>query len=217
MEPSDQDLHARARIRKAALNSYAEVGPAATSVRRVAKAAGVSPGLVQHYFPTKEALREDVNDHVLSTAASYFSDLADLELARDPIEELGRRVAAHIHDNPSDLLYVSRSIAEGDEQALNLFDGFVALVDSQWERLSASELLREDLDRPWAALHVVVLNLGSVLFQAAVGRHLAESFSSAEGLRRWSEASAALFQRGLYQTGYDQSPRARVNAQGAQR
>ena len=43
---------------------FAERGVDAVSVRDVASAAGVSPGLVVHHFGTKQALREAVDDHV---------------------------------------------------------------------------------------------------------------------------------------------------------
>jgi len=43
------DLNAAARIRNAALEGFAANGVAATSIRDVAAAAGVSPGLVQHH------------------------------------------------------------------------------------------------------------------------------------------------------------------------
>jgi AcrR family transcriptional regulator len=42
------DLSTYARIRNAALEGFATRGVAATSIRDVATAAGVSPGLVQH-------------------------------------------------------------------------------------------------------------------------------------------------------------------------
>ncbi|UUZ44910.1 TetR family transcriptional regulator [Janibacter limosus] len=40
----------RERIRTAALALFAEHGVAATSLREVARSAGVAPGLVGHYF-----------------------------------------------------------------------------------------------------------------------------------------------------------------------
>src|SRR5437867_3678661 len=47
------DLTGAARIRDAALRQFAARGVAAASIRHVAKAAGVSPGLVQHHFRSR--------------------------------------------------------------------------------------------------------------------------------------------------------------------
>jgi AcrR family transcriptional regulator len=61
----DSDLTAPARIRNAALRLFAENGVDGTSIRDIAGAAGVSPGLVQHHFKTKDAVRDAVNGYVL--------------------------------------------------------------------------------------------------------------------------------------------------------
>ncbi|MGH3750942.1 MAG: helix-turn-helix domain-containing protein, partial [Micromonosporaceae bacterium] len=52
-----EDLTARARIRDAALRLFAERGIGPATIRDIAKAAGVSSGLVRHHFGSKEALR----------------------------------------------------------------------------------------------------------------------------------------------------------------
>ena len=67
-DPPTDDLTAYARIRNAALELYADKGPARTSIREVARAAGVSPGLVQHHFGTKQNLLRAVNEFVIADA-----------------------------------------------------------------------------------------------------------------------------------------------------
>ena len=54
------DLTPAARIRDAALARFARDGLADTSIRDVARTAGLSPGLVQHHFKTKANLRDAV-------------------------------------------------------------------------------------------------------------------------------------------------------------
>ena len=61
---SDEDLTAKARIRNAALDLYAERGEDRVSMRAVAAAAGVAVGLVQHHFKTKDGLRVAVEQLV---------------------------------------------------------------------------------------------------------------------------------------------------------
>ena len=55
---SPDDLTARARIRDAAIQLFAERGIAAATIRDIAQAAGVSSGLVRHHFGSKEALHD---------------------------------------------------------------------------------------------------------------------------------------------------------------
>lgn len=55
--PANADAHAtRARILDAAMRLFADVGRGQTSIRDIAREAGVSLGMVNHYFGSKEAL-----------------------------------------------------------------------------------------------------------------------------------------------------------------
>ena len=62
--PPVDDRTAKARIRDAAIVSFAEHGIAATTVRKVAAEAGVSAGLVMHHFGSMEGLRAACDQHV---------------------------------------------------------------------------------------------------------------------------------------------------------
>ena len=190
----EADLTSYARIRNSALELFARKGIAATSIREVAAATGVSPGLVQHHFKTKAALGDAVNEYVIELARESFTGIE--ESSGDAIEEAGKRLTAFIRDHPTAELYVARLAAEGDEGALQIFDAFVDIAKRDLEQLSERGLLRSDLDMTWAALYVCVWNLGTVLLEHAVNRHLPEPFFSAEGLERWNEWSTGLFKQG---------------------
>jgi AcrR family transcriptional regulator len=192
------DLTAYARIRNGALAGFANDGFAATSIRSVARAAGVSAGLVQHHFPTKEALRDAVNEYVVAIATQAFSDLPDSGSPEETQQQLGDRVTAFVRDHPTALRYVTRSLADGDQAAIAIFDAFVAIAKTQWQRLAHQGLLRPDADLPWAALHVVVLNLATVLLEQAINRHLPAPLRDPEQLERWNQATTALFREGVY-------------------
>jgi AcrR family transcriptional regulator len=191
------DLTAVARIRNAALDGFARDGAAATSIRGVAEAAGVSPGLVQHHFPSKAELRRAVNEYVIWVARDAFEDVSVGENADDIFEEFGKRITAFVREHPTALRYVARAAAEGDPAALELFDGFVAIAEEHQTRLADAGLLEPGLDRTWAALNLVVFNLGTVMLEQAIDRHLPEPFVRPKSLERWNAASTALFRRGF--------------------
>jgi AcrR family transcriptional regulator len=200
MVVQSSELGAFARIRNAALDLYASQGIRATSVRDVARAAGVSPGLVQHYFPTKAALRDCVNEHVTAVAAAAFVDLDNSSSPLESAEELGQRITAFIRDHPTALTYVARAVIDNDPAATVLFDTFVALAEGQWQRLDDDGLLHADADLAWSSLHIVVLNMATLLMQEAVNRHLPAPILSADGLERWRQANTNLFRRGVYRS-----------------
>jgi AcrR family transcriptional regulator len=186
------DLTGYARIRNAALDCFARDGFEASSVRAIARAAGVSPGLVQHHFPTKALLRDAVNAHVVALAAAPFADLPLPAADVDPFEELGERITRLLSEHPDALRYTARATLEGDGAALELFGAFVAIARSQWDQLACEGRLRADLDLEWAALHPVIFNLGVVLFREAIERHLEQPLFSSQGLERLNVAMTTL-------------------------
>jgi AcrR family transcriptional regulator len=198
ISPPADELTAAARIRNAALRLFSEQGYAATSIRAVAAEAGVSAGLVQHHFPSKETLREACDAHVLRTAAATFEGLTHEGSRSDAADEMGRRITSAIRNDPVGLRYVARGVIDGDEHALRVFDSLVALTGAIAEGDREAGRLWPETDVAWAALHVLVYNLGAVLLEHAIDRHLPEPMLSEEGAERWRVAATSMFRHGLY-------------------
>jgi AcrR family transcriptional regulator len=194
----EADLTAAARIRNAALERFAEAGLAGTTIRNVAEAAGASPGLVQHHFKTKAKLRDAVNEYVTSIVVDAFGDPADLEPYADPIQEAGDRITAFVAANPTALHYLGRALAEGDPAARRVFNAFVSVILTNLERLAEDGSLHVDLDLEWAAMHLVIFNLSTLLFEQAINDNLPAPLFGGEQLRRWNVATTELYRRGLF-------------------
>ena len=88
------DVTAKARIRDTALWLFAQHGVAGTSLRAVAKEAGVSPGLVVHHFGGKDGLCRAVDEAVVQRIELALSEVpiegsgADIVNARADMERL---------------------------------------------------------------------------------------------------------------------------------
>jgi AcrR family transcriptional regulator len=184
------------RICAVALAGFARQGVSATSIREVAAAADVSPGLVQHYFPSKAALRAAVDAHVTEVARAALSVR---EVEGDPVEDIAARLTALVGEHFLALLYVARGVAEGDEAALAIFDTLTGLCREQLADFQRRKLLRADLDLEWAALHTVLINLGTVVMEPGVSRQLGRPFLTKRQLDRWKQATTALFVGGELQ------------------
>jgi|SRR5947207_1135896 len=210
--PAAEDLTAYARIRNAALELFAQRGVAATTIRDVAQAAGVSPGLVQHHFGTKEGLRKAVDEFVLADALSTITDLpAPLE-ARTA--EFAARMGKVMRDRPTAVRYLARSASEGGDFGLA---GFKAIVDygvPQIEKMDKAGQLVPDLDFEWTVLQFLLFNLATVMFEPAISHALGQPLFSDEGRRRWNAAAESLFTRGFTKT---PAPRARSRSRGGRR
>lgn len=202
MDPhSDDETTARStveRIRAAALLGFAERGIAATSLRAIATTAGVSLGLVQHHFGTKNRLRAAVDAHVLDVVHTAVESEPLPAPPADPLPELGHRITSLLGSHPEVLRYLGRAVIDGDQIALTVLDELIALADAQWDELSSRGLLRPDTDLTWAALHSVILIIGTVLLRAPIEHRLSRPLTSADQLRRWDDAMTALLRTGLF-------------------
>src|SRR3954462_13965947 len=106
MRVADSDLTAVASIRHAALERFARDGVAGTTIRDVAKTAGVSPGLVQHHYRTKADLERAVNEHVLQIAVEASEGLEEATAGADTEElflAMGKRTTELVRDHRSAL------------------------------------------------------------------------------------------------------------------
>ena len=192
---TESDLTAYARIRNAALQLFATRGTAGTSIRDVARAAGVSPGLVQHHFGTKAALRRAVDEFVLEDAKATVTDLPGDVGER--AAEFAARIGAVARDRPEAMRYLARSVSEGDAAGLAIFKALVDFGLPQLREMEEAGQLAPELDVEWAALQLLMFNLSSLLFEPAITDTLGEPLLSEHGLRRWNAAAMRLFTRGF--------------------
>jgi AcrR family transcriptional regulator len=191
------DLSSYARIRNAALEGFASKGIAATSIRDVAAAAGVSPGLVQHHFATKAGLRAAVNEYVIAVALDAFADLVSDD-SQEAWATMGDTVTSWVSDNALSLRYLGRGLIEGDPDASEILDGLLQIARQKWlEPLSRTGALRDGTDQHWAAIHMILFNLACVLFEPAISRQLPEPFFTSEQLQRWNKATTDLYRHAL--------------------
>jgi AcrR family transcriptional regulator len=194
----ETDLSTYARIRHAALEGFAERGIAGTSIRDIAAAAGVSPGLVQHHFGTKAGLKEAVDQYVIDVAVSAFADLVGEQPDGETWTRMGDTVTLWVAENRVALRYVTRALTDGDPGAERILAVLLEIAQSQWlAPLRASGAIDPDADAEWAALHVIVFNLGTVLLEPAISRLLPEPLFTPAQLQRWNRATTELYRRGL--------------------
>jgi TetR/AcrR family transcriptional regulator, regulator of cefoperazone and chloramphenicol sensitivity len=192
-----EDLTARARLRAAAAQLFAERGVAGTSVRDIAEAVGCTAGLITHYFGGKEGLKAAVDELMvevftepLTVSASSGATPATLAQA------LARTMAAH----PTLRDYLRRSLLENDPAGSQVVDRFIVLARQLLGEMRAAGALREDLDLDWAPFHVFFLHFGPLLFGPAIERMLGVDSYAEEVVRRRSNATLELLRRGFLST-----------------
>jgi AcrR family transcriptional regulator len=152
------DLTARARIRDAAIASFAEQGFEA-SYRTIAQAAGVSPGLITHHFGSKQALRAECDAEVLRR----YQTLKSSSVA-DPSGYLFKHLA---EPGPAAQLtvYMLRAIHAGGRPSHEFLEH---LIDNAREIMQASVssgLVRPSRDEEARTRYLAYQTMGALLIQ----------------------------------------------------
>jgi TetR/AcrR family transcriptional regulator, regulator of cefoperazone and chloramphenicol sensitivity len=188
--PAYEDLTARARIRDAAIEQFAERGFDRATIREIARAAGVSPGLVRHHFGSKDELRRVCDAYALDAMRQYvdramtdegLNDPRTVAEARDPLHPLQR--------------YLAQALIDDSETAGEIFDAMVAMTE---QSLRPADQQRGDppaSDLRTRAALMVAMSLGIPAFRAHVARNCGADLYSPDGDRQIALAMLDIYSR----------------------
>ncbi|MDF0513462.1 TetR family transcriptional regulator [Agromyces sp. H3Y2-19a] len=188
-----QDLTTRARIRDAAVLLFGRDGFERTSLRAIAKAAGVSPGLVIHHFGSKDALRTACDEFVVSEFIGRKDELR----TGDPSAAMQRWLDDTEKHRPL-IDYVSRMLTEPTSAADELFDALLAGTTSLVDEQVAAGIMRVPADREVTALYLTMYGVVPLVMQRQLARSLGTDVVDAAALRRSTIPILELYTNGLY-------------------
>ena len=172
------DLTARARIRDAALVQFAERGASGATIKGIAEQAGVSPGLVQHHFGTKDNLRQACDDAVI--------DVLRRQTTRGAVsgEITKPEFIADLYDtSPLLLRYLARAAVDGGPAAAAVLDelasGGEEFLTHTWpQRFPPGSQQARDAAAVMCAMH-----LGVIVLHAHLVRQMGTDLEGADSTR----------------------------------
>jgi TetR/AcrR family transcriptional regulator, regulator of cefoperazone and chloramphenicol sensitivity len=174
-----EDLTARARIRDAAVEHFAEYGVDRATIRGIARAARVSPGLVRHHFGSKDDLRKACDAYALDALRGYVDQTMTEEGLNDP-RTLGEAWTP-LHPFRR---YLARALIDGSVAAGQIFDELVALTEQTLEQTDKHRLDPPVADLRTRAALMIAMALGIPAFRAHISRSIGADIFSPEGDRR---------------------------------
>ena len=98
---------------------------------------------------------------------------------------------------PSLADYLARSLREGDDSSMAIFDRLLALVDRELAVLEQAGLLRASSDPQMRRVLIALLDLGPLVMRRLVERELGSGLFEADGYRRVFDAMVELLQQGM--------------------
>lgn len=204
--PDDDDRTARARIRDAAIECFAEAGVAATSVRTIASAAGVSPGLVMHHFGSKDQLRSDCDRHVAALVRGAKERAVAEGTDLDPLGQIRA-----YEDSLPLLRYLARTLGDGTPHVAALIDEMVDDAVVYTEKAVDTGLMLPSEDPRGRAAVLVLWSMGAVVLHEHVKRVLgADLTGDATAMAAYAvpaaEVLSGVFAPGIYERVRDSFP-----------
>jgi AcrR family transcriptional regulator len=200
MRSAPDDRTARAVIRDEALRLFSGRGPDEVSVRQIAAAAGVSPGLVLHHFGSKEGLRQAVDEHVLGLfdrmlagmTGEHAGDLYDPAASGSVAEAVVKYLPA---DSPVPG-YLRRLLLADGEAGRELFRRLFRLSAATLDALAAG-MAAPGSDPPVRAAFLLVNDLAVLLLRDHLTEVLGIDPLSGPGMTRWAGEVLAIYGAGL--------------------
>lgn len=162
-----EPVEPRSRIRDAALRQFAAHGFKGATIRAIAQEAGVSVGLLQYHFPSKERLRRECDAHVLT----FLREAMDRGIGAGEVSDRG--FVAVTHRGVDALVpYLAMALTSDAPTASSWFDEL-----AEWYRgvLVNGEMgrpLPEGEDVPAIAAVYTAMQLGLTILAKHVYRRL---------------------------------------------
>ena len=174
--PPDDDRTARARIRDAAIACFAEQGVAATSVRTIAAAASVSPGLVIHHYGSKGGLRVACDQYVAQRIYDVKAEATSAGLGMNPLAPVDALAA-----DPPIAGYLARALVDDSSHVADLVDALVANGVALSEQAVANGLMNPAPDEYARSAVITIWSLGALVLSHHLLRLLGGSDSAQRG------------------------------------
>jgi AcrR family transcriptional regulator len=190
---SESDLTTKARIRDAAIERFPRDGFAGATVRDIAADAGVSPGLVIHYFGSKANLHRECDEYVIHVIGE-----AKRPAITDGSYRQGGAIAALYQLMEPVGRYLAWALRTGGDASQRIFDEMLEDVIVQMKEYQDAGLMATVDDLRTQAVVLMVMQLGGLVLHEHYTRHLGVDTLSAEGMLTVAPHMLRIYSGGLF-------------------
>ena len=183
----------REQLLSIAVEMFAEQGFAGTSLRSIAKRAGVSPALLIHHFDTKEAL---IKEAISKTLGSWVAD-EKAAMLDDESNQL-QNWQTLMEKGTTPLNFFRQVLLAGGDYAQRLFDASVSETEVLLDQMRSTGRLRDLSDKQTTALIMTISGLGSVLLMSQIEKIMGGPISSDQVASRLMNANNEMLRDGVF-------------------
>ena len=194
---SVDDRTARARVRDAALELFAEHGEDKVTMRQIAERAEVSPALVVHHFGSKAGLREAVVEHIRTWMDELFDLTADTGTAEamqaGEWSSIGEVLQHALPEGSPIVPYLRRLMMSGDPLGTELLAAWHRQTVEIFTAWDAAGKLVAGPDPETRAALAMSSDLGTLFLADHWRQVLGYDPLHGEGLVRWADEAMRFY------------------------
>ena len=197
---ADDQFDRASDLIESAIEMVAEGGFETLNMRQVALRAGVSLGLVRHYFGGKAGLISASNAAVEHKVAAIFAAVfgdSRLKSVDQQVEEMTERLIAEVSPKIIYFKYLGQLAMRKDKEAADSFAVYFGTVQAFVERLDKTQSGSESRDRTWAVFQFIFLQLGPVLLEPQITHILGRGAFEPEMIRARVKSMSRMLTSGL--------------------
>lgn len=196
----DSNRDTRNDLLQAAFELFAQMGFGRVHLSAIADRAGVSIGLIRHYFDSKDGLVEECTQAVIDRLRAIFRHILD---GSGPKE--GSAFVGYLQDRTSkafsgdlDLLrYLRHLTIENPPVANEVFREYFMLLQQELIRVEAAGYLREDANRVWLTFHLMYMQMGPIFLSEQIEAITGAPSHSPDSIRERLREHQQILKRGI--------------------
>ena len=169
--PASENVDRRDALLKSAIKLFAEKGFSAVDLREISKDAGVTVGLIRHYFDSKDGLIDAAIANVTEQLQAVFGKVtADIDASSGQafIDLMSQRHTEILYPRYELLQFLKHLAVELPDQSRPIFKSYYNHLNSEILELECRWGLSPKIDPSWLTFTLMFIQLGPVFLSEQI-------------------------------------------------
>lgn len=198
--PASEKGDRRKALLEAAIRLFSEKGFSGVELREIASSAGVTVGLIRHYYGTKDDLIDAAVAQVTARLQRVFEKIMfglEADSAEDFIDGLNERTGEFLLPEYNLLFFLKHMVIELPEKSAPVFKTYFDLFQSELNGLEAIGKITPKINKVWLSFMLMFVQLGPVFLSRQIEDILGKSAGDPDTARERAANNAFILKYGL--------------------
>ena len=169
--PASEKIDRRDALLTSAIKLFSQQGFSAVDLREISKDAGVTVGLVRHYFDSKQGLIDGAIANVIEQLQAVFGQVtADIDVSSGEafIDLLSKRHTDFLYTRYELLQFLKHLAVELPDQSRPIFKAYYKHLNSEILELERRWGLPPTIDPSWLTFTLMFIQLGPIFLSEQI-------------------------------------------------